>query len=109
MGGEPRARVDDFHNDSLFGASVVDPTANVVDLPANAPAAANRGDQFLGREKTPQRSFREPQGRRKLGGDGKQATEIPLKDGCFEVPLPKALFEGNPKTIMVNRIDFYRN
>lgn len=44
-----------------------------------------------------------------LGGDGKQATEIPLKDGCFEMPLPKALLEGNPKTITVNWIDFYRN
>lgn len=44
-----------------------------------------------------------------LGGDGKQATELPLKDGCFETPLPKALFEGNPKTITVNWIDFYRN
>ena len=44
-----------------------------------------------------------------LGGDGKQAKEIPLKDGYFEMPLPKALFEGNPKSITVNWIDFYRN
>ena len=44
-----------------------------------------------------------------LGGDGKQATELPLKGGYFEMPLPKAMFEGNPKTITVNWIDFYRN
>ncbi len=44
-----------------------------------------------------------------LGDDGKQATEIPLKDGYFEMPLPMALFEGNPKSITVNWIDFYRN
>ena len=44
-----------------------------------------------------------------LDGDGKQATVIPLKRGSFEMQLPKALFEGNPKTITVNWIDFYRN
>ena len=44
-----------------------------------------------------------------VGGDGKQAKEIPLKGGYFEMPLPKALFEGNPKSITVNWIDFYRN
>jgi hypothetical protein len=44
-----------------------------------------------------------------VGGDGKPATDIPLKDGYFEMQLPKALFEGNPKSITVNWIDFYRN
>ena len=44
-----------------------------------------------------------------LGGDGKPATAIPLKGGYFEMPLPKALFDGNQKTITVNWIDFYRN
>lgn len=44
-----------------------------------------------------------------LDGDGKQAKEIPLKGGYFEMPLPKAMFEGNSKTITVNWIDFYRN
>jgi hypothetical protein len=44
-----------------------------------------------------------------VGGDGKQAKEIPLKGGYFELPLPKAFFEGNPKAITVNWIDFYRN
>jgi hypothetical protein len=46
---------------------------------------------------------------RMVGGDGKPAKEIPLKDGYFEVALPKAFFEGNPKSITVNWIDFYRN
>ena len=44
-----------------------------------------------------------------LDGDGKQAKEIPLKGGYFEMALPKAFFEGNPKSITVNWIDFYRN
>ena len=44
-----------------------------------------------------------------LGGDGKAAKAIPLKDGYFELPLPKTFFEGNPKAITVNWIDFYRN
>ncbi len=44
-----------------------------------------------------------------LGGDSKPAKALPLKGGCFELPLPKAVFEGNPKTITVNWIDFYRN
>jgi hypothetical protein len=44
-----------------------------------------------------------------LDGDGKQAKELPLKGGYFEMQLPKAIFEGNPKTFTVNWIDFYRN
>jgi hypothetical protein len=44
-----------------------------------------------------------------VGGDGKPAKELPLKDGYFEVALPRAFFEGNPKAITVNWIDFYRN
>ena len=44
-----------------------------------------------------------------VGGDGKPAKELPLKDGCFEVALPRAFFEGNPKSIKLNWIDFYRN
>jgi hypothetical protein len=44
-----------------------------------------------------------------VGGDGEPAKELPLKDGFFEMALPKALFEGNPKSITLNRIDFYRN
>jgi hypothetical protein len=44
-----------------------------------------------------------------VGGDGKPAKELPLKDGYFEFVLPGAFFEGNPKSITVNWIDFYRN
>jgi len=44
-----------------------------------------------------------------LGDDGKAAKEIPVKDGYFEMVLPKAFFEGNPKSITVSWIDFYRN
>jgi hypothetical protein len=43
-----------------------------------------------------------------LGGDGKPAQELPLKDGYFEVALPRAFFEGNPKAITLNWIDFHR-
>ena len=48
-------------------------------------------------------------GTRIVGGNGKPAKKIPLQDGYFEMVLPKALFEGNPTTITVNWIDFYRN
>jgi hypothetical protein len=44
-----------------------------------------------------------------VGGDGKPARELPLKDGYFEFTLPRAFFEGNPKAITVQWIDFYRN
>ena len=43
-----------------------------------------------------------------VGGDGKPAKELPLKEGYFEVTLPRALFNGNPKAITVWWIDFYR-
>lgn len=46
---------------------------------------------------------------RMVGSDGKLAKAIPLKDGYFEMQLPKAMFEENPKSITVNWIDFYRN
>lgn len=45
---------------------------------------------------------------RKVGKDGKPVKTIPLKDGFFEMQLPKALFEDHPKSITVNWIDFYR-
>lgn len=45
---------------------------------------------------------------RMVGDDGKLATTIPLKDGYFEIELPKALFEDNPKSITAFWIDFYR-
>jgi hypothetical protein len=44
-----------------------------------------------------------------LARDGKPAQAIPLKDGYFEMALPKAFLEGNPKSITINWIDFYRN
>lgn len=40
--------------------------------------------------------------------DSTPAKGIPLKDGYFEITLPKAFFEGNPKSITLNWIDFYR-
>ena len=45
---------------------------------------------------------------RMVGGDGKPAKAIPLKDGYFEMQLPKAFFEGNLKSFTVAWIDFYR-
>jgi hypothetical protein len=44
-----------------------------------------------------------------VGGDGKPAKELPLKDGYFEMALPRAFLEANPKSITLNWIDFYRN
>ena len=43
-----------------------------------------------------------------LGGDGKPTKVIPVK-GYFEMQLPKVFFEGNPKSITLKWIDFYRN
>jgi hypothetical protein len=43
-----------------------------------------------------------------LGSDGKSAKELPLKAGYFELVLPRAFFEGNPKSITLDWIDFYR-
>lgn len=45
---------------------------------------------------------------RMFSDDGKPTTSIPVTDGYFEIQLPKALFEDNPKSITVNWIDFYR-
>jgi hypothetical protein len=44
-----------------------------------------------------------------VGSDGKPAKTIQLKDGYFELQLPNAFFGGNPKSITLNWIDFYRN
>jgi hypothetical protein len=43
-----------------------------------------------------------------LAGDGKLAEAIPSKDGYFEMTLPKAFFAGNPKSITLRWIDYYR-
>ena len=45
---------------------------------------------------------------RMVGSDGKLAKVVPLKDGYFEIQLPRAFFEGNPKSVTVSWIDFYR-
>lgn len=45
---------------------------------------------------------------RMIGKDVKPDTKIPLEDGCFEIPLPNALFKDNPKSITISWIDFYR-
>ncbi len=44
-----------------------------------------------------------------VGGDGRPTGELPLRGGYFKVALPKALFEGNPKSVTQAWIDFYRN
>lgn len=43
-----------------------------------------------------------------VGADGKPTEVVPVKDGYFEMALPKALFEGDPKSITVHWIDFFR-
>lgn len=40
-----------------------------------------------------------------VGGGGGDAA----KDGYFEMALPKAFLEGQPKSVTLNWIDFYRN
>ncbi len=42
------------------------------------------------------------------GDDGKPLKTIPLKNGYFQIQLPRAFFEDNPKSITINWIDFYR-
>lgn len=44
-----------------------------------------------------------------LDSDGEPTKAIPLKDGCFEMQLPKKFCEDNPKSFKVEWIDFYRN
>lgn len=45
---------------------------------------------------------------RSIDKEGNPATKIPLQDGYFEIQLPSALLEENPKSITVSWIDFYR-
>lgn len=45
---------------------------------------------------------------RVVGADGKPAKELPLKDGYFEMSLPKAFLEDHPKSLSLQWIDFYR-
>jgi hypothetical protein len=43
-----------------------------------------------------------------ISKDGKPTKGMPLDDGYFEMQLPRTLLEGNPKSITINWIDFYR-
>jgi hypothetical protein len=43
-----------------------------------------------------------------LENEGEPTKAVPLKDGLFEMQLPKAFFEGNPKSFEVEWVDFYR-
>jgi hypothetical protein len=45
---------------------------------------------------------------RLIGKDGKPTKGVPPDDCYFEMQLPGALLEGNPKSITINWIDFYR-
>jgi len=44
-----------------------------------------------------------------VGMDGKPVKGIPLQDGYIELRLPQAFFDGNPRSIALHWIDFYRN
>ncbi len=44
-----------------------------------------------------------------LNSDGEATKAIPLKDGYFDMVLPKKFFEANPRSFKVEWIDFYRN
>ncbi|MFY7875784.1 MAG: hypothetical protein ACOVQM_10090 [Pirellula sp.] len=44
-----------------------------------------------------------------LESEGEPTQSIPLKDGYFEMQLPKKFFEENPKSFKVEWVDFYRN
>ena len=43
-----------------------------------------------------------------LDAMGKPINGLPDKDGYFEIALPKALLESQPKSLEVGWIDFYR-
>ncbi len=44
-----------------------------------------------------------------LDNDVKPTKAIPLKEGTFELQLPKKFFEDNPKSLKLEWVDFYRN
>jgi SAM-dependent methyltransferase len=46
---------------------------------------------------------------RVLDANGTPIHESPERDGYFEVPIPKALVEDNPKSLTLGWIDFYRD
>ncbi len=45
---------------------------------------------------------------RSFDKESKSTNDVTLKDGYFEVRLPKKLFADNPESITINWIDFYR-
>jgi hypothetical protein len=45
---------------------------------------------------------------RPTDAEGKPAKQLPLKDGYFEITLPRAFLEANPKSITLNWVDFFR-
>ena len=45
---------------------------------------------------------------RACGKDGK-TVDVPVKDGYFEMTLPRAFFADNPRSITVSWVDFYRS
>ena len=45
----------------------------------------------------------------RLRGFVRGSKDIPLKEGDFEMQLPKAFVEDHPKSITLDWIDFYRN
>ena len=44
-----------------------------------------------------------------LTSDGKPTKDFPLNDRYFEIMLPRAFFDSNPRSITLGWIDFYRN
>lgn len=45
---------------------------------------------------------------RLFGKDGEPTKAVQSDDGYFEMQLPGALLEGDPKSLTTNWIDFYR-
>jgi hypothetical protein len=43
-----------------------------------------------------------------LGATGKAITGLPGDGGYFEITLPKALLEGQPQSLELGWLDFYR-
>lgn len=43
-----------------------------------------------------------------LNSDGEATKTLPLKDGYFEMEVPRKFFEGNPRSFKADWIDFYR-
>lgn len=43
-----------------------------------------------------------------LDAEGKAKQEIPLQQGYFQMLLPRALLQGNPQSLQIRWIDFYR-